>query len=200
MVQLPKEHITLKLESLKPDLRAKADAIIAKKFNIKDKAKESWANISEKMITTFTDVGPNRFYANGQDPIQRSDSLQMDGPRRIEGRIANINPDGPNTIHLDARCQCGGEFCNNIPRSSPDWNWRCPRCGNTAFVKIPGMYRESMQGMKFPSNTGMINAADFNVPPSMSMVNPSSLGAMKSPVTFMDNSTAGWKIPPGFKY
>jgi ribosomal protein L37AE/L43A len=151
-MQLPKEHITPKLESLQPDLRARADKIIAKKFNLKNTAD----SVLDKMVTFYSESSAKMkdmvFFANGQDSIQRfdgsSDMATLAAAtvtrQRREGRIRQYNPEGLNTMHMDAQCgSCGKEICQTIGIGMITWTWLCKACGNESFVNLSGYLQRS---------------------------------------------------------
>lgn len=145
MVQLPKEHVTPKLESLPKDLRLEAEAIIAKKFNIKDPIK--------KTFEAFTDMVMPQMRDMFIDPRQKDSTLYrgtVNMARTVKGVLYNSFPDMNGGHHIDARCQCGETICMNIQSSLLIYNWMCTKCGNMAFVKIPPIPGRGIPGIDFP--------------------------------------------------
>lgn len=120
-MELPKAHITPKLESLPKDLRLKADKIIAKKFNIKEKKPQSIADYMKDMFIP--------------------DLAQSTIMRKVKGRISVYNGS-----HLDGYCgDCGYPVCQEIRQNYPTFTWPCNKCGSINEVYLnpqtvtPGM-------------------------------------------------------------
>lgn len=167
-MKLPGEHITPKLESLPKGLRDKAEAIIKKKFGLRDVETTAHKSMNINAAQRLMNDMANRMVDGMR--FETTTARQVNAIRVSECEVEFY----PNYCTIDMKCQrCGmGLDYLKITRSMVDQRFRqeatrdCPRCHTrTALVidahDLDNMFRR--QGMS-PSNP-MYDMGRIDYPP-----------------------------------